>query len=162
MLTGKWQGYVLLEENGTETRVESADALSLGDLGETGDQTVGEGRVGDKTDTSSLKRAEGDIGEELGAGGRSEVDSGTVVGSGLIAELVDGLLLEELVTTELEGTLEEVTGEGRADTSPDGTEALLADDLPEATDQAAVVLGRVELDGGLDAVMAEMLASDAA
>lgn len=147
--------YVLLEENGTETRVESANTLVLQDLGETADETVSEGRVRDETDTGSLERAEGDIGEELGGGGRSEVDSGTVVGSGLVAESVDGLLLEELVTTELEGTLEEVTSEGRADTGPDSAEALLANDLLEAADETAVVLDGVKLNRRLDAVQIE-------
>lgn len=153
--------YILLEENGTEARVESTNTLALQDLAETADKTAGESGIGDETDTGSLKRAESNIGEELGGGRRSEVDGGAVVGSGLVAELVDGLLLEELVTTELEGTLEEVTGEGRADTSPDGAEALLANDLPEATDQAAVVLDGVKLDGGLDAAEITRSASEA-
>ena len=143
---------VLLEEDGTETSVESTDTLVLHHLAEALDETVGIGGVRDETDTGSLKRAEGDISEELGGGGRSEVDGSAVVGGGLEAEQVDALLLEELVTTELEGTLEEVTGEGRADTGKESTGTLAADDLLEATDHAIVVGGGVKLDTGLDAV----------
>lgn len=101
---------LLLEEHGAETRVESADTLVLEDLAEAADETAGELGLGDETDTGGLQGAQGDIGEELSSGRRGEVDSGAVVGGGLQAELVDPLLLEELVTTELEGTLQEVTG----------------------------------------------------
>jgi hypothetical protein len=144
--------HLLLEENGTETSVESTDTLVLEHLGETTDETVGVGRLRDETDTGSLKRAEGDISEELGGTGRGEVDGSAVVGGSLITELVDALLLEELVSAELEGTLEEVTSEGRADTSEKSAGALVLDDLAEATDHTTVVLGRVELHAGLDAV----------
>jgi hypothetical protein len=140
----------LLEENGTETSVESTDTLVLEHLGETTDETVGVGGLRDETDTGSLKRAESDISEELGGTGRGEVDGSAVVGGSLITELVDALLLEELVSTELEGTLEEVTSEGRADTSEESAGALVLDDLAEATDHTTVVLGRVELHAGLD------------
>lgn len=73
----------LLEQNGSESRVESTDALVLGDLGETSNQTGGEGGLRDETDTGSLKGAQGDIGEELGAGGRSEVNGGAVLAGSL-------------------------------------------------------------------------------
>jgi hypothetical protein len=59
----------------------------------------------DETDTGGFERAEGDIGEEFGGGRRGEVDGGSVIGSGLVAELVDPLLLEELISTELECAL---------------------------------------------------------
>lgn len=61
-------GYLLLEEDGAEAGVESTDTLLRRNLGETADQAVGEARFRDKTDTGSLKRAEGNIGEELGEG----------------------------------------------------------------------------------------------
>ncbi len=61
------------------------------------------------------------------------------------------LLLEELVASELQGALEEVAGEGRANTGEERTSTLGLDDFPEATDHAIVVGGRVELDAGLDA-----------
>ena len=147
------QGDLLLEENGSETGVESADTLVLQHLAEAADEAAGIGGLGDETDTGSLKRAEGNVGEELGSGGGSEVDGSAVVGGGLKAEQVDALLLEELVTTELEGTLEEVTSEGRADTGEESTCTLVLDDLAEATDHAIVVGGGVELDASLDAVV---------
>ena len=147
---------ILLEEKGTETTVEGAEALLLSDLGEATNEAIGEGGLGNETDTGGLKRAEGEISEELGGGGGGEVDGGAVVGSGLVAEKANGLLLEELVTTELQGTLEEVTGEGRAGTSEESASALVLDDLLEAADETAVVGGRVELDAGLDAVNARV------
>ena len=143
---------VLLEEDGTETAVESTNALLLGDLGETGDETAGEGGLGDETDTGGLKRAKGEISEELGGGGRGEVDGGAVVGSGLVAEKANGLLLEELVTTELEGTLEEVPGSGGAEASEESASTLVGNNLSEATDHTLVVGDGVQLDPSLDAV----------
>jgi hypothetical protein len=62
-----WKKYVLLKEDGAETRVESTNAFLLQDLGETAEETVGEGGLGDETDAGGLERAQGDIGEELGA-----------------------------------------------------------------------------------------------
>jgi hypothetical protein len=61
------------------------------------------------------------------------------------------LCLEELVSTKLEGALEEVSSECRADTSPDGTETFLSDNLPEAADKTFVVFNRVKLYPRLDA-----------
>lgn len=144
--------YLLLEENGSETGVEGTDTLVLQHLGETTDETVGVGGLGDETDTGGLERAEGNVGEELGGGRRSQVDGSSVVGGSLLAESVDELGLEELVTTELEGTLQEVTSKGRASTSQESASTLILDDLAETTDQATVVGNRVELDTGLDAV----------
>lgn len=148
--------HLLLEENGTESGVESTDTLVLEDLSETADETAGEGGLGDQTDTGSLQRAEGDISEELSESGRTQVDGSAVVRSSLITELVDELLLEELVTTELEGTLEEVTGGGRTETSQQSASTLLLDDLAETTDQTAVVGDGVKLDSGLHAVQTRL------
>lgn len=145
---GVWN---LLEENWAESRVESTDTLVLQDLAETTDETVGETRLGDETDTGGLEWAEGNVGKELSSGRGGEVDGGAVVGGSLVAESADTLGLEKLVSSELEGTLEEVTSKGWADTSPDGTSTLLTNDLAESGDHALVVLDRVELDSGLDA-----------
>ena len=144
---------LLLEQKGTKTTVEGGEALLLEDATEARDKAGSEGGLGDQTNTGGLQGAEGEISEELGAGGGGEVDGGAVVGSGLVAEEANGLLLEELVTTELQGTLEEVTSEGRAGTSEESASALVLDDLLEAADEAAVVGLGVELDAGLDAVM---------
>lgn len=147
------QSNLLLEQKGTKTTVEGGEALLLEDATEARDKAGSEGGLGDQTNTGGLQGAEGEISEELGAGGGGEVDGGAVVGSGLVAEESNGLLLEELVTTELQGTLEEVTSEGRAGTSEESASALVLDDLLEAADEAAVVGLGVELDAGLDAVM---------
>lgn len=140
----------LLEQDGSESRVEGSDALLLEDTAETAEETASEGRLGNETDTGGLEGAESNVGHELGAGRGGEVDSSAVVSSGLVAELVDGLLLEELVTSELEGTLEEVTGSGRTETSQESASTLLLDDLLETADHATVVGSGIELDTGLD------------
>jgi len=148
---------LLLEENGTETSVESTDTLVLEHLGEATNETVGVGGLGDETDTGSLKRAQGNVGKELSGGGRGEVDGSTVVLGSLVAEQVDGLLLEEFVTTKLEGTLEEVTGGGRTETSQESAGTLILDDLAETANHTTVVGLGVKLDTGLDAVFEQLL-----
>jgi len=140
----------LLEEDGAETSVEGANTLVLQDLAEAAEQAAGESRLRDETDTGSLKRAEGNIGEELGGSRRGEVDAGAVIGGGLVAEEVNVLLLEELVAAKLEGTLEEVADEGRANTGQKGTSTLVLNDLLEAAEHAIVVGLGVELDTSLD------------
>jgi hypothetical protein len=141
----------LLEQNGTETTVESTETFLRSDLGGTRHEAGREGGFGDETDTGSLERAESDVGEELRAGGGGEVDGSAVVACSLVADQVDGLLLEQFVTTELECTLKEVTGEGRANTGQEGTSTLILNDFSEATDEAVVIRDGVELDSGLDA-----------
>lgn len=141
---------LLLEEKWSKTSVESTKSLRLEHLGETSNQAIGVGWVRDETNASGLKWAEGDVGEKLGGGGRGKVNSSAVVGSSLKTNKSDSLLLEELVTSELEGALEEVTGGGWAETGQESTSALLGDDSAESTDEAAVVGDWVELDAGLD------------
>lgn len=144
-------GNLLLEQNGAETSVEGANTLLLQHLAETTDQTRGVGRLGDETNTGGLERAKGNVGEKLGGTGGGDVDQGAVVGGSLVAEQVDGLLLEEFVTSELESTLQEVTGSGGTKAGQQSAGTLLLDDLLEATDHTPVVGGGVELDTGLDA-----------
>lgn len=142
----------LLEQDRTEAAVECTKTLLRGDLAEARDEAAGEGRFGDETDTGGFERAKGNIGEEFGASGGCEVDGSSVVAGGLVAEQVDRLLLEELITAELECTLQEVAGEGWANTGQESAGALLCDDLTEAADQAAVVCNGIKLDSCLDAV----------
>jgi hypothetical protein len=63
------------------------------------------------------------------------------------------LLLEQLISTKLEGALKEVSGGGRTEASEEGTGTFFLDDLSDATEEALVVCGGVELDSCLDAVM---------
>ena len=144
-------GDLLLEEHGTETRVESTNTLLAQNLRETRGETRSESGLRDETDTGGLKRAEGNVGEEFGGSGGSEVDGGSELGGPLNANLVDALLLEEFITTELEGTLEEVTGGGGTETSEESASTLVGDDLAETTDHTLVVGDGVKLDTGLDA-----------
>jgi len=62
------------------------------------------------------------------------------------------LLFKELVTAELESALEEVTGKGRTNASPNSAKALVTNDLTETTDQAAIIGDWVELYPCFDAV----------
>lgn len=61
-------------------------------------------------------------------------------------EDVDRLLFEQLITSEFEGSLEEISSSGRSETSEESAGTLTLDDLLEAADEALVVLDRVELD----------------
>lgn len=152
-------GYLLLEEDGTETRVESTNTLVLEDLSETAQKTASELGLRDKTDTGSFKGAEGNIGKEFSGSGRGEVDGSAVLGGVLKTELIDPLLLEEFITTELEGTLEEVTGGGRTETGKESASTLVGNDLAETTDHTTVVCSRVKLDSGLDAVKSQYVST---
>lgn len=143
---------LLLEQNRAETSVEGTDTLLAQHLGEAANQAIGVGGLGDETDTGGLERAEGNVGEELGDSGRGDVDEGAVVDGVLVAEKVNGLLLEQLISSELESTLQEVSSGGGTEAGEQSAGALGLDDLLEATDHALVVLGGFELDTGLDAV----------
>lgn len=145
--------HLLLEQDWTESSVEGTETIVLQDLGKPTNQAIGVAWVRDEADTGGLEWAKGDISEKLGGSGGGEVDGGSVVGGSLETQLRDGERLEELVTSELESTLEEVTGSGWAETSPDSSEALFGDDLLESTDQTAVVCDWVELYPRLDAVV---------
>lgn len=116
---------LLLEQDRSESGVESCDTLLASDLGETADKASGESGLGNETNTGGLKRAQTDISDELSGSRGGEVDSGTVVGGRLETKEVDGLLLEELVSTELQGTLQEVTSEGRTETGQESTSTLI-------------------------------------
>lgn len=143
---------VLLEQDRTETGVEGTDTLVLQHLAETSNKTIGVCWLGNETDTGGLKRAKGDISEELSGTCRCEVDSCAVVGGSLVSEEVDGLLLEQLISSKLECALEKVTSSSWTETSQQSTGTLLSNNLSETSDQTLVVCDRVELYSGLDAV----------
>lgn len=65
---------------------------------------------------------------------------------------VNGLLLEKLVSSELEGSLEEVSSGGGPESGEESASTLGLDDLAETTDHTLVVCDGVKLDVGLDAV----------
>lgn len=140
----------LFEEDRTKARVESTDALVLKDLAESTHQTGSKVGLGDKPDTSGLKRAESNVGDEFGSSGRSEVDGSSVVGGGLDTKHVDALFLEQFVATELEGTLQEVSGGRGAKAGQESAGAFVLDELAESANHASVVGLRVELDLRLD------------
>lgn len=71
--------YVLLEQDGAKSGVEGGSTFLRQHLAETAHKTTGIGGLRHETDTGSLKRAEGNVGEELGKGGRDKVDTSSVV-----------------------------------------------------------------------------------
>lgn len=130
----------LLEQDGAESRVETADkTILLQDTGETTNETSGESGLGDETNTGGLEGAKGNIGEELGDTGRNQVDGGTVVLGGLHAQGINEGLLPELVTSELEGSLQEVTGKGGAESGHESASTLSLDDLTESSAHTLMV-----------------------
>ena len=144
--------HLLLEQDRTETGIESSNTLVLHHLAETSNETIGICWLRNETDTGGLKRAERDISEELCERGGGKVDGCAVVGSSLVTDQVNGLLLEQFVTSELERTLEEITGKGGTETSEESTSTFLCNDLSETTDEASVICGWVELYSCLDTV----------
>jgi hypothetical protein len=70
----------------------------------------------------------------------------------LISEDVDGLLLEEFISSKLECALEEVSSSSWPETSQQSTGTLLGNDLSETSNESFVVCDGVELDSCLDAV----------
>jgi len=131
----------LLKQDGAESRVETAEnTILLQDARETRNETGGEGRLGNETDTGGLKRAEGNIGEELGDTGRNQVDGSTVVDGVLLTNRLDDGLLPELVTSELEGTLHEVTSEGGAESGQESASTLSLDDLTETSGHTLIII----------------------
>lgn len=107
--------------------------------------------MGNETNTCSLEGAESDISEEFSKRRRGEVDGGSVFGRSLVAKEVDGLLLEELVTSELEGPLQEVTGSSWAKTGQESRGSFILNDLLESPNHASVVGFWIKLDSCLDA-----------
>ena len=66
----------LLEEDGAESSVKSADSLGLEDLAESVSEAVTELRVGDGADAYGLKGAEENVGNGLSHSGGAKVDGG--------------------------------------------------------------------------------------
>ena len=143
----------LLEEDGDESRVEGAHEPVLGHhlLGARG-HAVSVGRVGDEANAARLVRAEEAVGDELGHGGGGEVDLRLAVPRRLVTNRLGDVDLEELDATELEPSLDKVALAGGHQPGEQSAGALGLHHLREAADEAAVVLGRVELDARLDHV----------
>jgi hypothetical protein len=106
----------LLEEDGTETSVEAQDTISGEHARSTSTETLGEGRVSNGADTNGLERAEEEISDELSHGRGSKIDGGAVVPSLLLTHALGKVNLEELNTTKLEPTLDEVSSSGGTET----------------------------------------------
>lgn len=142
----------LLEQDWGETVVERADTFFLQDSGETANETVGKTWLGHKSDSGGLERAQRNVGDELSNSGRTHVHGVLVVASSVVAQQVDELLLEHLVTTELERTLDRVAEKCRTETGQQRTRAFLTNNLLERGNHALVVNRGLELDSRLDDV----------
>ena len=142
---------ILLKQNRPKARVKSPNPFLPRNLPEPADQTARKRRLRHQPYPRRLERAQRDVGEELGRRGRGEVDGGAVVARGLVAEIVDELLLEQFVAAELERALQEVSRGRGAEARGQRADAFVLDHLAETADHAAVVDGRFELDAGFDA-----------
>lgn len=140
----------LLEQDRGETVVEGSKTLLLEDSGETTNQAAGEVWLGHQSDSGGLQWTQSNVGEELSQGSGTDVDRVLVVLGGVVTQLLNEGLLEQLVTTKLEGTLQGVTQDGRAQTSQQGAGTFRGNDLSQRTNQTGVVNGRLQLDSGLD------------
>ena len=121
----------------------------LEDLAKATDEPFSEARCRDETDACSLQRAESDGGEELGRTCRKHVNGSAVVVCLLRPYGVVDLLLEEFVTTELEGALHEVAGKSWSEAGRESTNALILDNLSKGTDHATVVCSWIKLNTSL-------------
>jgi hypothetical protein len=140
---------VLLEEDWAKSGVEGTDTFVFENLPEPTDQTSRKTRCRDKADASSLERAKSNRGEELGATSRYRVDECAILTGFINTKDINGLLLEELITTKLERALHEISSTGRAKPSCKSANTFILDNLAEAADHTTIVSGRVELDPGL-------------
>jgi hypothetical protein len=147
---------LLLEQDRSETSVESTNTLILQHLAESTNESIGVCWLRDETNTGSLKRAERNISEEFCETSRGQVDRGSVVRGSLVSEEVDRLLLEEFISSELERALEEIPSSRGTKTGQESTRTFLRDRLSETSNETFVICLRVELYSGLDA--AEVLA----
>ncbi len=149
---GKGGKDVLLEQNRAEASVECTNTLVLQHLAEATDQPICICRLGNETDTGGLKGAERNISEELSAGSGGEVDSSAVVGRRLVSKDVDRLLLEQLITSELERALEEVSSGSGTEAGQQGASTLLCNHLSESAEESLVICDGVELNSCLNAM----------
>ncbi len=104
----------------------------------------GASRGGLDLDLDHLHGAEGNVGEDLGGGGTSEVDETTVLVGVLLTSHVGVEILEVLVEAELEAALEGVTNEGGSPTLHEGHATFLSSNSLDGANET-LVLGGVDL-----------------
>ena len=141
---------ILLKQNRSKPRIKRPNTLLSRNLAKATDKPTRKRRLRHQPDPRRLERTERDIGEELRRSRRSQVYGSAIIRRGFVAKLVDELLLEQLIASELEGALEEVSRRGGAKASPDGAGPLAGNDLPETANETAVVFKGVELYPGFD------------
>jgi hypothetical protein len=139
----------LLEEDGSETGVEAGNTLGGQHTADTSGDSLGEGGVGDGLDADGLKRAQEQVGNELGHGGRGEVDGSSVFPGLSLSELLGEVHLEEFYSSELEPSLHKITSSSSTKTGSKGTSSFLGNNLAPSSEQTLSVLDGVELDACL-------------
>lgn len=123
----------LLQQDWAKTRVKATDdAFLRGELAGTVDETLCEGWVGDETDPGCFERAQEDVGNEFGHGGRCQVDRGLELPCTCLSKVIHKVNLEKLDTSELEPALDKVSDHGWAETSGKRANTFGGNDLTEA------------------------------
>ena len=140
----------LLEEDGAKAGVEAADDAVLGhELSHGCGHGGGKRGLRDEADAGGFEGAQEDVGDDLGSGGGGQVDVVALLPGLLGAQGLGGLGLEELHASELEPALHEVPEDSGGEAREEGGGSLLCHHLPHPTDQATLVLERIQLDAGL-------------
>lgn len=103
----------------------------------------------DESDSAGFVGAKEAIGDSLSNGGRSKVDLVSVFPGVLISPFLAEVSLEELDSTELEPSLDEVSLAGGSETSEESTSTFGGSNVSTAGKETGVGLG-VKLDSGLN------------
>lgn len=135
--------YLTRPEGDEGTEGEAGLNLSPGHLSHSSTEADGEGarRGGLNLDLGHFEGAESDIGEDLSGCGTSKPDEGFVLFGKLLTRKVHVGILEDLIETVLEHSLERITDEGGAETFPDTVLTLLSDERLKTGDEALVFYG---------------------
>lgn len=102
-------------------------------------------------DLDGFKGAETKIGEEFGRGRCSQIEAGLPFFSILFPHQVRVEVLEILITSIFDGTLDRVAEEGGAPTSEDSSNALSSPNRPPSLEVALVELG-IDLASAFDEI----------
>lgn len=130
----------LLRQNGEEAGIETTETFRPPHFTETIGQTRAPGWVRDGSNANSFQGAQENVSNELSSSGSTNVDAGLILPCLLLAQVLDGIDLEELHSTKLEPSLDKVPSGGCSKARRQGHGSFLANDLPKATNETLVVL----------------------
>jgi len=140
---GHGVGDLTRPERNDRAEGEASLGAHLPHLGGSRAESDGEGTLGRSLDLDldHFHGAKSNVSEDLSRSGTSKVDQTTVVVSVLLTSQVRVEVLEVLVETELEHTLERVTNSSGSPTLPDGGTTLLSNDGLDGTQETLVLAG---------------------